>query len=72
MNIDVILHKDENGYWAEVPALKGCFTQGNTIEETIQNVKEAINAGFQLIFQKIIMGKLYQLHYEKYFWEKAL
>ena len=44
MNIDVILHKDENGYWAEVPALKGCFTQGNTIEETIQNVKEAINA----------------------------
>lgn len=46
MNIDVILHKDENGYWAEVPALKGCFTQGNTIEETIQNVKEAINAWF--------------------------
>ena len=46
MNIDVILHKDENGYWAEVPALKGCFTQGNTIEEIIQNVKEAINAWF--------------------------
>lgn len=46
MNIDVILHKDENGHWAEVPALKGCFTQGNTIEETIQNVKEAINAWF--------------------------
>ena len=48
MNIDVILHKDENGYWAEVPALKGCFTQGNTIEETIQNVKEAINAWFSI------------------------
>lgn len=48
MNIDVILHKDENGYWAEVPALKGCFTQGNTIEETIQNVKEAINALFSV------------------------
>ncbi len=48
MNIDVILHKDENGYWAEVPALKGCFTQGNTIEETIQNVKEAINAWFSV------------------------
>ena len=48
MNIDVILHKDENDYWAEVPALKGCFTQGNTIEETIQNVKEAINAWFSV------------------------
>lgn len=48
MNINVILHKDENGYWAEVPALKGCFTQGNTIEETIQNVKEAINAWFSV------------------------
>lgn len=48
MNIDIILHKDENGYWAEVPALKGCFTQGNTIEETIQNVKEAINAWFSV------------------------
>lgn len=48
MNIDVILHKDKNGYWAEVPALKGCFTQGNTIEETIQNVKEAINAWFSV------------------------
>lgn len=48
MNIDVILHKDENGYWAEVPALKGCFTQGNTIEETIQNVKEAINTWFSV------------------------
>lgn len=48
MNIDVILHKDENGYWAEVPALKGCFTQGNTIEETIRNVKEAINAWFSV------------------------
>lgn len=48
MNIDVILHKDENSYWAEVPALKGCFTQGNTIEETIQNVKEAINAWFSV------------------------
>lgn len=28
MKFDVILHKEDNGYWAEVPALKGCYTQG--------------------------------------------
>ena len=44
MNIDVILHKDENGYWAEVPALKGCYTQGDTIEEIKTNIKDAITA----------------------------
>ena len=44
MNIDVILHKEKNGYWAEVPALKGCFSQGETIEELTENIKEAITA----------------------------
>ena len=42
MKFDVILHKEDNGYWAEVPALKGCFTQGSTIDEVKENVKEAI------------------------------
>jgi len=32
----------EGGYWSQVPALAGCFSQGETIEETIQNTKEAI------------------------------
>jgi predicted RNase H-like HicB family nuclease len=32
----------EGGYWSHVPALEGCFSQGETIEETIQNTKEAI------------------------------
>ncbi len=44
MKFDVILHKEDNGYWAEVPALKGCFTQGSTIDEVKENVKEAITA----------------------------
>ena len=44
MNFDVILHRENNGYWAEVPALKGCFTQGDTIEEITANIKEAILA----------------------------
>ena len=44
MKFDVILHKEDNGYWAEVPALKGCFSQGDTIEEVTVNIKEAIEA----------------------------
>jgi predicted RNase H-like HicB family nuclease len=45
MEYTVILHKaEEGGYWAEVPALEGCFSQGETVEETIQNIKEAIEA----------------------------
>lgn len=43
MEYTVLIHKaEEGGYWAEVPALPGCFTQGETIEETIQYAKEAI------------------------------
>ena len=44
MNFDVVVYKEENGYWAEVPALKGCYTQGDTIDEIKENIKEAINA----------------------------
>ena len=40
---DVIIEKDEDGgFIAFVPALPGCFTQGETLEEVIENVKEAI------------------------------
>lgn len=33
---------EEGGYWAEVPALPGCFTQGETMEELESNIREAI------------------------------
>jgi len=40
----ILIHKaEEGGFWAEVPALSGCFSQGETVEETIEHVKEAIN-----------------------------
>lgn len=43
MEYTVILHPaEEGGYWAEVPALAGCFSQGETVEETFRNIKEAI------------------------------
>lgn len=42
MKYKVILHKEDKGYTVEVPALEGCFTQGKTFQEAIENAKEAI------------------------------
>jgi len=43
MDYTVLIHPaEEGGYWAEVPALPGCFTQGESVEETLANAKEAI------------------------------
>ncbi len=43
MEYTIIIHKaEEGGFWAEVPALSGCFSQGETVEETITNTKDAI------------------------------
>ncbi|HKZ51583.1 MAG TPA: type II toxin-antitoxin system HicB family antitoxin, partial [Dehalococcoidia bacterium] len=33
---------EEGGYWAEVPALPGCYSQGESVEEALAHVKEAI------------------------------
>ena len=39
----VIVHPaKEGGYWVEVPRLPGCFSQGDTKEEALENIKEAI------------------------------
>jgi predicted RNase H-like HicB family nuclease len=43
MKIKAIIHEaEEGGFWAEVPALPGCSTQGDTMEELTENLKEAI------------------------------
>ncbi|HEY3168764.1 MAG TPA: type II toxin-antitoxin system HicB family antitoxin [Candidatus Binatia bacterium] len=43
MTLKVLIHKaEEGGYWAEVPALPGCVSQGETIDDLRTNVREAI------------------------------
>jgi predicted RNase H-like HicB family nuclease len=43
MKIEVIVHEaEEGGYWTEVPAIPGCATQGETFEELLQNLHQAI------------------------------
>ena len=34
--------KDQGGYWVEVPALPGCYSQGDTLDEALRNAREAI------------------------------
>ncbi|MFH0764816.1 MAG: type II toxin-antitoxin system HicB family antitoxin [Calditrichota bacterium] len=43
MTLKVIIHEaEEGGYWGEVPALPGCATQGETLDELLANVREAV------------------------------
>jgi predicted RNase H-like HicB family nuclease len=45
MEYTILVHKaQEDVYWAEVPALPGCYSKGETIEETIENIKETIKS----------------------------
>ena len=38
----VVIEKDEDGYFAYCPELQGCYTQGDTYEEVLENIKDAI------------------------------
>ena len=42
MKLTVVVHPaEEGGFWAEVPALPGCVSQGDSPEETLANIREA-------------------------------
>jgi predicted RNase H-like HicB family nuclease len=38
----VVVEKDEHGYFAYCPELQGCYTQGDTFEEVMENIRDAI------------------------------
>ncbi len=43
MKIKVVVHEaEEGGYWAEVPSIPGCATQGESFEELLKNLYEAV------------------------------
>jgi predicted RNase H-like HicB family nuclease len=45
MNVKIVVHEaDGGGYWAEVPALPGCVSQGETMDELLAHMREAIQA----------------------------
>ena len=43
MKIKVVIHRaDKGGFWADVPGLPGCYSQGETLAEVEANIREAI------------------------------
>ena len=43
MKLKVVIHEaEEGGYWAEVPSIEGCATQGETLDELLENIYEAV------------------------------
>lgn len=43
MKVKVVVHEaEEGGFWGEVPALPGCASQGETLDELMRNLHEAI------------------------------
>ncbi len=44
MKFKIHIHQaEEGGYWGEVPALPGCFTQGETVDDLLANAEDAIH-----------------------------
>ena len=42
MQLNAIIEHDKDGFFAYVPSLKGCFSQGDSLDGVLENIKEAI------------------------------
>jgi predicted RNase H-like HicB family nuclease len=50
MRLRVIVHEaEEGGYWAEVPGFPGCVSEGDTLEELRENIREAFTGVFEVM-----------------------
>jgi len=67
-NLNVIIEKDDEGYYAYCPELEGCQTQGDTLDETMANIKEAIELYLETLSdeekKEIIRTEIYITNYE--------
>ena len=57
MKLNAIVHPaEEGGYWAEVPAITGCVSQVETIEELLANLNEAVEGCLSVDIKDISLG----------------
>jgi len=42
LTLPIVIERDGDGYYVSCPALQGCYSQGDTYEEAVQNIKDAI------------------------------
>jgi predicted RNase H-like HicB family nuclease len=62
MKLKVVIHKaEEGGFWAEVPAIPGCATQGDTFEELLQNIYEAVEGCLSVNDHEINLDRTAQI-----------
>jgi predicted RNase H-like HicB family nuclease len=53
MKLKVLVHPaEEGGYWAEVPGLRGCVSEGETLEETLANIREAAEGWLEVAAER--------------------
>ncbi|WP_411725899.1 type II toxin-antitoxin system HicB family antitoxin [Methyloglobulus sp.] len=58
MKLKVVIHEaEEGGYWAEVPAIPGCATQGETFDELLSNIYEAVEGCLAVDIEDIALAK---------------
>ena len=58
MKIKVVIHHaEEGGYWAEVPSIPGCVTQGESFEELLKNLYEAVEGCLSVDVDEIPLSK---------------
>jgi len=55
----ILVHEAEDGgFWSEVPALSGCYSQGETIDEALRNTKEAIESYLMALKEDMVTAPI--------------
>ena len=58
MKLKVVVHEaEEGGYWAEEPSIPGCATQGETFEELLSNIYEAVEGCLSVDVQDVSVSE---------------
>ena len=58
VKLKIILHEaEEGGYWAEVPSIEGCVSQGETLDALIENISEAVEGCLSVDISDLDIGE---------------
>ena len=58
MKLKVVIHEaEEGGYWAEIPAITGCVTQGETFDELLSNIYEAVEGCLSIDVHDVVVSE---------------
>jgi len=58
MKLKVVIHEaEEGGYWAEVPSIDGCVTQGESFDELLENIYEAVEGCLSIDIEGVSLSE---------------